>query len=119
MLRDLLVDLVGAQVGARDAQGVYRGVGGFDDCLGWHGADREVVGHVHARLGPMRKQRRFSERLLEAMRRYTDSALTSAQIITELVEMSRDVYADRDRARELGLTEDELAFYDAVATNES
>lgn len=39
------------------------------------------------------------------MRRYTNSALTSAQIITELVELSREMYANRDRARELGLTE--------------
>lgn len=35
-----------------------------------------------------------------------------------LVEMAKEVSADRGRARELGLSEDELAFYDAVATNE-
>jgi type I restriction enzyme, R subunit len=64
-------------------------------------------------------QRTFSERLLEAMRRYTNNALTTAEVITELVVLAKEVHADRDRARELGLDEDELAFYDAVATNES
>jgi type I restriction enzyme R subunit len=64
-------------------------------------------------------QRKFSERLLEAMRRYTNNALSTAEIITELVAVAKEVNADLDRARELGLTEEELAFYDAVAKNES
>jgi type I restriction enzyme R subunit len=64
-------------------------------------------------------QRRFSDWLLEAMRRYTNNALTTAEIITELVALANEIHADRDRARALGLDEDELAFYDAVATNES
>ncbi len=64
-------------------------------------------------------QRTFSDRLLEAMRSYTNSALTSAEVISALVELANEVTADTDRARQLGLTEDELAFYDAVSTNES
>jgi len=64
-------------------------------------------------------QRKFSERLLEAMRRYTNNALTTAEIITELVALANEVNADQDRARALGLDENELAFYDAVATNEA
>lgn len=64
-------------------------------------------------------QRTFSDRLLEAMRRYTNQALTAAEIVTELIALANDVSADAGRARELGLSEAELAFYDAVATNES
>ncbi|GAB3702374.1 type I restriction endonuclease subunit R [Amycolatopsis oliviviridis] len=65
------------------------------------------------------RQRTFTERLLATMRRYTNGALTSAEIINELVSMAREVSADRGRAAELGLSGDELAFYDAVAANES
>jgi type I restriction enzyme R subunit len=64
-------------------------------------------------------QRKFSERLLEAMRRYTNSALTAAEIIAELVALAKEIHADRDRASQLGLDDDELAFYDAVATNDA
>jgi type I restriction enzyme R subunit len=64
-------------------------------------------------------QRRFSERLLEAMRRYTNNALSAAEVIDELVRLAREVSTDKDRAQRLGLTEEELAFYDAVAGNES
>jgi type I restriction enzyme R subunit len=67
----------------------------------------------------MIRQQAFSDRLLETMRRYTNGALASAEIISVLVEMAKDVSADRGRAKELGLTEDELAFYDAVSSNES
>jgi type I restriction enzyme, R subunit len=64
-------------------------------------------------------QDRFSKRLIDAMRKYTNNALTAAEIIAELMEVARSVNADTERARELGLNEDELAFYDAVATNGS
>jgi type I restriction enzyme R subunit len=65
------------------------------------------------------RQRTFSERLQDAMRRYTNNALTSAEIISELVALAREVTEDRDRARKMGLSEQELAFYDAVASNAS
>jgi type I restriction enzyme R subunit len=65
------------------------------------------------------RQRTFTETLLETMRQYTNGALTSAEIINELVALARQVSADRGRATEMGLTSDELAFYDAVATNGS
>ncbi|WP_291412743.1 type I restriction endonuclease subunit R [Actinophytocola sp.] len=65
------------------------------------------------------RQRTFSGKLLETMRRYTNGALASAEIIAALVDLAKEVSADRGRAKDLGLTEDELAFYDAVANNES
>ena len=67
------------------------------------------------------KQASFSERLAELMRRYTNQNLTSAQIIAELVALAKEVSADANRGSDFAppLGNDELAFYDAVAQNES
>ncbi|MET7671465.1 type I restriction enzyme endonuclease domain-containing protein [Micromonospora luteifusca] len=55
------------------------------------------------------------------MRRYTNENLTSAEIIDELVAMAKEVSAEANRGQQFSpaLTSDELAFYDAVADNES
>lgn len=67
------------------------------------------------------RQQSFAGRLLDLMRRYTNQHLTAAEIIAELVAIAREVSADADRGRQFSaaLTSDELAFYDAVAQNES
>lgn len=67
------------------------------------------------------RQRAFSERIRELMTRYTNQQLTSAEVIAELIEMAKEVAAESDRGRHFvpPLSEDELAFYDAVSTNES
>jgi type I restriction enzyme R subunit len=67
------------------------------------------------------RQQSFSDRLLELMRRYTNQSLTAAEVIAEMVAMAREVAADAARGSRFDppLTEDELAFYDAVAQNES
>lgn len=67
------------------------------------------------------RQRAFSERITELMRKYTNQQLTSAEVIAELIEMAKEiaVEADRGKSFEPHLSEDELAFYDAVAQNES
>jgi type I restriction enzyme, R subunit len=67
------------------------------------------------------KQRSFAERLEELMRRYTNQNLTAAQIIAELVALAKEVAADASRGGTFAppLNPDELAFYDAVAQNES
>ncbi|HUY45846.1 MAG TPA: type I restriction endonuclease subunit R [Streptosporangiaceae bacterium] len=67
------------------------------------------------------RQQSFSDRLLALMTRYTNQNLTAAQVIAELVAMAREVSADADRGKQFkpALTNDELAFYDAVAQNES
>ena len=66
-------------------------------------------------------QQSFSERLAELMRKYTNQNLTAAQIIAELVALAREVSADARRGEHFAppLNNDELAFYDAVAQNES
>src|SRR5690606_35757334 len=61
------------------------------------------------------RQEELSEKLEALMHRYTNQQLSSAQIIAELVEMAKQISAEGDRGAALGLTADELAFYDAVA----
>ncbi len=67
------------------------------------------------------RQRAFSERIRELMNRYTNQQLTSAEVIAELIEMAKEVAAEGNRGAHFAppLSEDELAFYDAVSTNGS
>ena len=61
----------------------------------------------------------FSERLEAAIARYHANALTTAQVIEELIQLAKDIRAARARGEETGLTDEEIAFYDALAENES
>jgi type I restriction enzyme, R subunit len=64
-------------------------------------------------------ERKFSDMLEKAMRAYTNRSLDAAEIIKALVELAKELKAERDRGAKLGLREDELAFYDAVCQNDS
>lgn len=61
----------------------------------------------------------FSERLEAAVARYHANAITSLEMIQELIDMAKDLNASVLRGDDLGLAEEELAFYDALAQNES
>ena len=76
---------------------------------------------VKATKNNLVRQRAFSERIADLMRRYTNQQLTSAEVIAELVEMAKEVAAEGNRGKHFTppLSDDELAFYDAVATNKS
>ena len=63
--------------------------------------------------------RAFSERLDAAIARYHSNALTTAEVLQELIALARDIRASRQRGEEQGLSPDEIAFYDALAENES
>lgn len=63
--------------------------------------------------------RKFSEQLEEAINKYTNRSLTTAEIIAELVKLAKQMRDDAKRHEELGLAEDEIAFYDAIVTNDS
>lgn len=65
------------------------------------------------------QNRKFSEMLDEAINRYNNRSLSSAEIIAELVQLAKQIRDDLRRHASLGLREDEIAFYDAVAQNES
>jgi type I restriction enzyme R subunit len=63
--------------------------------------------------------RKYSEMLDEAVNRYTNRSLTTAEIIAELVKLAKQMRDAQKRHEELGLREDEVAFYDAVVQNDS
>ena len=63
--------------------------------------------------------RSFAEMLEDTIRRYQSRAVEAAQVIEELIELARDMRAASERGEELELSEDELAFYDALETNDS
>lgn len=60
------------------------------------------------------KARKFSELLQSTLNAYLNGMLSNAEVIEELVKMAKDMMADRDEAAKLGLTEEEMAFYDAI-----
>jgi type I restriction enzyme R subunit len=63
--------------------------------------------------------RSFTELLERSIRRYQNRAVETAQVIEELIGLAKDMHAANARGEELGLSEDELAFYDALETNDS
>ena len=65
------------------------------------------------------QEKKYGERLLETLRKYHNRAIETAQVIEELIQMAKDFQAAMIREEELGLTTDEIAFYDALADNES
>ena len=63
--------------------------------------------------------RSFAEMLEQTLRRYQNRAIEAAQVIEELIELAKDMREANARGERLGLSEDELAFYDALETNDS
>ena len=63
--------------------------------------------------------RAFSKRLEEAVARYHGNAITTAEVLQELVGLAKDIRAAHRRGEEEGLSQEEIAFYDALAQNES
>ncbi len=63
--------------------------------------------------------RSFAELLEQALRKYQNRAIETAQVIEELIQLAKDMRAAEARGESLGLSDDELAFYDALETNDS
>ncbi|HIK22224.1 MAG TPA: DUF3387 domain-containing protein [Thermosynechococcus sp. M3746_W2019_013] len=63
--------------------------------------------------------RSFAELLEQALRRYQNRAIEAAQVIEELIALAREMREADRRSEELKLSEEELAFYDALETNDS
>lgn len=61
----------------------------------------------------------FSERLEDAVARYHANAITTAEVLQELIQLAKDIRAARQRGEESGLSDEEIAFYDALAENDS
>jgi type I restriction enzyme R subunit len=65
------------------------------------------------------QSKKLSEMLEGAIKKYQNNLLTTAQVIEELIKIAKDIRESDKRGQELNLGEDELAFYDALANNES
>ena len=63
--------------------------------------------------------RSFSQRLEDAIKRYHNNALTTAQVIEQLIELAKEIQETRQRGDDEGLSVEERAFYAALADNES
>jgi len=61
----------------------------------------------------------FSDKLKQTLNAYHNRAIATHEVIEELIRLAKEMEAAQKRGEELGLTDDEIAFYDALATNES
>jgi len=65
------------------------------------------------------QSRSFADMLVQTLARYQNRAIETAQIIEELIELAKKMREAHERGEKLGLNDDELAFYDALETNDS
>ncbi len=65
------------------------------------------------------QEKKYGDRLLETLRKYHNRAIETAQVIEELIQMAKEFKVALEREASLGLGHDEIAFYDALANNES
>ncbi len=63
--------------------------------------------------------RSFMEMLDKTIKRYTNKSVEAAQVIEELIELARKVREEKNRGKQQDMTDDELAFYDALGVNDS
>ena len=65
------------------------------------------------------KSRSFVKMLEETIKKYQNQTIEAAQVIAELVELAKKIREEKERGSELNLTEDEIAFYDALCESDS
>jgi type I restriction enzyme, R subunit len=82
--------------------------------------ERLLEGEIKSRFASnLVQEKKFSELLANVIKRYQNRAIETAQVIEELIEMAKKFRAAATRGEQLGLSEDEILFYDALADNES
>ena len=82
--------------------------------------ERLLEGEIKSRFASnLVQDKKFSEMLSNVITRYQNRSIETAQVMEELVAMARKFREAASRGEELGLTEDEVRFYDALANNES
>jgi type I restriction enzyme R subunit len=82
--------------------------------------ERLLQGEIRSRFGGnVVQHKKFSDLLTDVVARYQNRSIEAAQVMEELVQMARKFREAARRGDELGLTEDEVRFYDALANNES
>jgi len=65
------------------------------------------------------QSRSFAQMLEDTIKRYENRSIETAQVLTELIELAKEIREAQSRGENLGLTEDEVAFYDALEVNDS
>ncbi|EMJ4935820.1 type I restriction endonuclease subunit R [Pseudomonas aeruginosa] len=82
--------------------------------------ERLLEGEIKSRYSTnLAQEKKFSELLANVIQRYQNRSIETAQVIEELIEMAKKFAAASQRGEALGLNDDELAFYDALANNEA
>jgi type I restriction enzyme R subunit len=82
--------------------------------------ERLLEGEIKSRFGGNVVQgKKFSELLANVITRYQNRSIETAQVMEELIEMAKKFREAANRGEQLGLNEDELRFYDALANNEA
>ncbi len=65
------------------------------------------------------QEKKYSERIMESLRKYHNRSIETAQVIEELIQWAREMQADSEMMEKLNLSTDEIAFYRALVTNEA
>jgi type I restriction enzyme R subunit len=82
--------------------------------------ERLLEGEIKSRFaGNVVQNKKFSDLLSDVVQRYQNRSIEAAQVMEELVEMAKKFREAASRGEQLGLNEDEVRFYDALAHNES
>ncbi|MBP7454462.1 MAG: DUF3387 domain-containing protein, partial [Ottowia sp.] len=82
--------------------------------------ERLLEGEIKSRFsGNVVQEKKFSDLLGNVIKRYQNRSIETAQVMEELVEMAKKFREAAGRGERLGLSEDEVRFYDALAANES
>ncbi len=82
--------------------------------------ERLLRGQIRSRFATnVAQDKKFSELLNNALTRYRNRAIETAAVIEELIAMAKQFMKEAERGDKLGLNQDEIAFYDALASNES
>jgi len=79
----------------------------------------DQLGNIFAALDAKAFQACFMDWVSEAVARYHTNAISTVEVLQELINLARDIREARGRGDEEGLSADEIAFYDALAGNES
>ncbi len=64
------------------------------------------------------KSEKFSEKLKKALNKYRNQAITNTEVIEELIRMAQEIKDMKDKEKDLGLNDDEIAFYDALTADD-
>lgn len=82
--------------------------------------ERLLEGEIKSKFGGnVVQNKRFSDLLTDVIKRYQNRSIETAQVIEELIQMAKKFAVITNRSEILGLTDDEIRFYDALANNES